>query len=958
MSKRVLKHRRLSHFGILLYASLTLGFGAGMASAMPAQEPTALAEQVARETSGRPIEISPSDQHRMTSAMMLQSACSDSSIEEVVKLTGPEDEDERFGISVSVDGDLAILGARLADDGSTVEAGAAYIHGRNVGGADNWGLVKKIKASDAEAADYFGWSVSISGNTAVVGAIQEDSKGLNAGAAYVFERDHGGTDNWGQRAKITASDGSATNRDFGYSVTIDGDTAIISMRQEDSNGTNAGAVYVFERDLGGTNSWGERTKITADDGGEGDGLGWSVALHGDTVIVGAPHEDGAAADAGAAYVYERDLGGTDSWGQRVKLTPSYTTGTAMLFGTSVALRSDGAVIGAPGDDELGANNGAAYVHERDEGGTNNWGQVKRLTASDAVNSAAYGSSVAIDGDILVIGVPFDVKNPYYLRFVGAAYMYERDRGGVNNWGTVRKITSSDYEPYDSFGKSVAMDGGVVFVGAYLEGIGPAPCLNIVDCSWRDGGPFGKVPNGAVYVFDVSCSSDGDGDGISNSFESGFGDTASVNVTSDVTDDVVSTTGSATEGATVSSSYFAVTFPAGTAADEGGLEITFDEASTSVSISGADLPMSTTKAVEMYFDGEAEEPIVCIDDSPDASIDTLLPCIGGNKVSIPIPTPDTTFPWPPTVTVQDGYTVTRLSGQPNTPPKVRIEGLENTAVATLVDGDGDGVPDAGDNCPGQSNTDQTDTNGDGEGDACDPEPAVFVTAPVEPVEVGTTVNASASFLDADDDGSHAASWNWGDGSNTSGTLDQDANTVADDHTYTEPGIYIVALTVSDTDDNDGIGTHHYVVVFDPDGGFVTGGGWINSPAGAYTADPVLIGKAHFGFVSKYKNGAPEPTGNTEFRFNAGDLDFKATGYDWMVIPGHDKAKFKGNGTINGEGSYKFMLTAIDGSDEDEPDTFHIKIWADSGVIYDNKSSSGNDDYDGTELGGGSITIHKK
>jgi hypothetical protein len=147
-----------------------------------------------------------------------------------------------------------------------------------------------------------------------------------------------------------------------------------------------------------------------------------------------------------------------------------------------------------------------------------------------------------------------------------------------------------------------------------------------------------------------------------------------------------------------------------------------------------------------------------------------------------------------------------------------------------------------------------------------------------------------------------------------------------------------------------------VMYDPDGGFVTGGGWIMSPEGAYTADPSLTGKATFGFVSKYKKGATEPTGNTEFVFHTANLDFHSNSYEWLVVAS-DKAKYKGVGTVNGEGEYKFMLTATDS----EVDMFRIKIWTEDeegveNVIYDN--CPGDDDgYDGTLIGGGNIIVHK-
>ena len=129
----------------------------------------------------------------------------------------------------------------------------------------------------------------------------------------------------------------------------------------------------------------------------------------------------------------------------------------------------------------------------------------------------------------------------------------------------------------------------------------------------------------------------------------------------------------------------------------------------------------------------------------------------------------------------------------------------------------------------------------------------------------------------------------------------------------------------------------------------GGGWILSPEGAYISDPSLTGKANFGFVSKYKKGATIPTGNTEFQFKAGDLNFHSNEYDWLVVTGNATAKYKGLGTINSEGSYKFMLWAQD----HEPDTFRIKIWEEDAeeketIIYDNGFDQ--------EIGGGNIKVH--
>ncbi len=145
-----------------------------------------------------------------------------------------------------------------------------------------------------------------------------------------------------------------------------------------------------------------------------------------------------------------------------------------------------------------------------------------------------------------------------------------------------------------------------------------------------------------------------------------------------------------------------------------------------------------------------------------------------------------------------------------------------------------------------------------------------------------------------------------------------------------------------------------------GDFVTGGGWIDSPAGAYTIDPSLTGKANFGFVSKYQKGATVPTGSTEFQFKVADLNFHSDTYQWLVISGA-RARYKGNGTINGTGNYGFMLTAIDGqiSGGGGTDKFRIKIWDKNNagaVVYDNQLGAADDATPTTVIQGGSIVIH--
>jgi len=235
--------------------------------------------------------------------------------------------------------------------------------------------------------------------------------------------------------------------------------------------------------------------------------------------------------------------------------------------------------------------------------------------------------------------------------------------------------------------------------------------------------------------------------------------------------------------------------------------------------------------------------------------------------------------------------------------------------------------------------------------------------LDPHGVNTPVAISSTFSDVGILDTHTAVWNWGDGIATAGIVAETngAGTVTGEHAYSNAGIYWVTLTVIDNDGGSAIVTSEYcIVIYDPEGGFVTGGGWIDSPVGAYMKDSTLEGKATFGFVSKYQKGATVPTGNTEFQFKVADLNFKSTSYDWLVIAG-PKAQYKGTGTINGEGNYGFMLTAVDAelTPSTDVDLFRIKIWdkATDAIVYDNEVGVSEDAAPSTVIGGGSIVIHK-
>ncbi len=245
------------------------------------------------------------------------------------------------------------------------------------------------------------------------------------------------------------------------------------------------------------------------------------------------------------------------------------------------------------------------------------------------------------------------------------------------------------------------------------------------------------------------------------------------------------------------------------------------------------------------------------------------------------------------------------------------------------------------------------------------PSVTITSPASGAiyPVGTTVNFSGGFTDTAGN-THTALWAF-DSIGQVGVVNEATAEVTTAYTFTAAGVYLVTLAVTDNCNETGTantvdGLTAMVVVYDPNGGFVTGGGWINSPAGAYVPNPSLTGKASFGFVSKYQPGATVPTGNTEFQFKAGNLNFSSASYEWLVVAGA-KAQYKGSGTINGGGDYRFLLTVIDGQQPGGggQDKFRLRIWNNNGggLVYDNQMNAPDNADPTTVLGGGSIVIHK-
>jgi hypothetical protein len=251
----------------------------------------------------------------------------------------------------------------------------------------------------------------------------------------------------------------------------------------------------------------------------------------------------------------------------------------------------------------------------------------------------------------------------------------------------------------------------------------------------------------------------------------------------------------------------------------------------------------------------------------------------------------------------------------------------------------------------------DTDGDGVLDGADSAPLAYVHEcridVTGPIPVGTQVTATTDVRGQ----VTGARLRWGDGGIE---ILPGAGTASFQYAYDAAGIYLVDCEVTDTTGGTQTSEPSYVVVFDPQAGFVTGGGWIDSPAGAYVPDPDAAGPARFGFVSQYKKGATVPTGSTQFQFQAGNLNLHSNEFDWLVVSGA-RAQFRGTGSVNGVDGYRFTVTVIDCDliIEGGSDRFRMRIWAPGGgLVYDNQMGAADGDDPSTAITQGSIVIHKK
>ena len=360
------------------------------------------------------------------------------------------------------------FGNSVAIDGDTVvigapeagTGGAVYVLRTTDGGA-TYDEVAKLTASD-DTYGYFGYSVAIAGDTIVVGDYYESS---GKGAVYIFHTSDGGA-TYDEVAKLTADEAESYDY-FGYSVAIAGGTIVVgAYGDDDASGCtddwcNSGSVYIFHTSDGGA-TYDLVAKLTATDAVESDHFGESVAIHSSLVVVGAPHHDDADWDSGAVYVFRTEDGGA-SWSPLAKLTPSDGVEDAE-FGSSVAVHGNFVAAGAPDDDEY---RGAVYIFLA--AGSGAYVQVAKIVASDGAKDDRFGYSVAFFGDIVAIGARdhdhaackiYDYDDDYMDSDCGSVYIFHTSDGGAT-FVQVAKLKADDPAPYDQFGHAVAMSGDVV-----------------------------------------------------------------------------------------------------------------------------------------------------------------------------------------------------------------------------------------------------------------------------------------------------------------------------------------------------------------------------------------------------------------------------------------------------------------------------------------------------------------
>jgi len=401
---------------------------------------------------------------------------------------------DEFGFEAASAPARIVIGAPGDADGGT-QSGAAYMFKVNLDGT--WSFQQKILPSDIMANWFFGIELAIStgfgpgANLMAAGVKSENTFFNSSGAVYIYSEGPFAVDPWVLNKKIF-SPNPEFNGAYGQAVDIENDLLLVGAPGE-------GLAYIHQRHAGGSNNWGSIATLTPP-APVFNVSAESVGISGDVAIVSDRGDNSAGSESGAAFIYTKDAGGLNNWGFTKKLQATIPSAQD-LFGISVDISGDFVVVGAQGDDGQGNNDGAAYLFMRDEGGADNWGVIKRLTAPDGYDAQFFGREVAIDGDLVLVGTYSDHAEG---NNAGAAYVFGRNVGGADNWGLLQKLVASDAMAGDFFAQGIALTGEYVTCGVRLD---------------DDNG----MNSGSARVFTINslCPQDLNGDGVVDTADLGI-----------------------------------------------------------------------------------------------------------------------------------------------------------------------------------------------------------------------------------------------------------------------------------------------------------------------------------------------------------------------------------------------------------------------------------------------------
>jgi hypothetical protein len=405
-----------------------------------------------------------------------------------------------YGADVDISGDTLVVGSELLD-GTLVNSGAVHVYERQSGGIENWGQAARLAPADLAAGDSFGGAVALDGDFLAVAADRQTVGGIaGAGVVYIFQRDALDRNAWKQVAKVSEPVGERNAQDnFGEAVALHGTTLLVGAPYANQPLADSGAVFVFEKNKDGVNAWGFTQKLLPTAGvGERaawDQFGFSVAIEGNLLAVGAYGVDRITpvpgTDFGAVYLFERpNPAGTWAQSAKVQIFNEPGASASDLFGCELDLSGNTLVVGACGYDRvvgavthLGA--GAAFVFERNQGGNNNWGLSKPLFAPEPAAEDWFGHSVGLARDLVLVGAPKQINSTHPLSKAGYAGVFRRQQAGAGNWGLLEVLQPAGAGQNDLFGFNCGLDRFSAVIGANLNKI------NVSD----------EVGEGASYVYE-------------------------------------------------------------------------------------------------------------------------------------------------------------------------------------------------------------------------------------------------------------------------------------------------------------------------------------------------------------------------------------------------------------------------------------------------------------------------